>query len=261
MVIELTIRKQHITHSLAKRFVAGSVGYLRFRCDFDAEWSGLAKKVSFTNGNVSKSVLLTDDSAPFIPPEVLANAGKVFVSIVGLGKDGTIKLTTRKMTEPIVILEQGNIPEGDPNYTPELWEQSLAAIGDLSELDTKNKDNLVGAINEVYRTGGSGGGGVGADGGYYIPSVSQPDENTMMVEFMPSKYGMEDVEPVEIELPAGPQGPAGATGPIGPQGPKGDTGDTGPKGDTPVRGKDYWTEDDKAEIKSYVDDAILGGAW
>jgi hypothetical protein len=29
----------------------------------------------------------------------------------------------------------------------------------------------------------------------------------------------------------------------------------------PVRGEDYWTDADKAEIKSYVDDAILGGAW
>ena len=30
---------------------------------------------------------------------------------------------------------------------------------------------------------------------------------------------------------------------------------------TLVRGVDYWTEEDKAEIKSYVDDAILNGAW
>ena len=30
---------------------------------------------------------------------------------------------------------------------------------------------------------------------------------------------------------------------------------------TPVRGEDYWTEADIAEIKSYVDEAILGGAW
>lgn len=35
----------------------------------------------------------------------------------------------------------------------------------------------------------------------------------------------------------------------------------GDKGDTPVRGTDYWTSADIAEIKSYVDDAILGGAW
>lgn len=35
----------------------------------------------------------------------------------------------------------------------------------------------------------------------------------------------------------------------------------GEDGYTPIRGVDYWTEADKAEIKSYVDEAILGGAW
>lgn len=51
------------------------------------------------------------------------------------------------------------------------------------------------------------------------------------------------------------------------QGPKGDKGDPGEDGADgaagyiPVRGTDYWTEADKAEIKSYVDEAILGGEW
>ena len=36
---------------------------------------------------------------------------------------------------------------------------------------------------------------------------------------------------------------------------------SGEDGYTPVRGTDYWTEADKAEIKSYVDNAILGGEW
>ena len=35
----------------------------------------------------------------------------------------------------------------------------------------------------------------------------------------------------------------------------------GADGYTPAKGVDYWTDADKAEIKSYVDDAILGGAW
>ena len=35
----------------------------------------------------------------------------------------------------------------------------------------------------------------------------------------------------------------------------------GKDGYSPVRGTDYWTEADKAEIKSYVDQAILNGAW
>ena len=38
-------------------------------------------------------------------------------------------------------------------------------------------------------------------------------------------------------------------------------GAKGSDGYTPVRGTDYWTEADKAEIKAYVDDAILNGAW
>lgn len=47
----------------------------------------------------------------------------------------------------------------------------------------------------------------------------------------------------------------------GAQGPQGLQGEKGEDGYTPVRGTDYWTEDDKAEIKTYVDDAILNGEW
>ena len=53
----------------------------------------------------------------------------------------------------------------------------------------------------------------------------------------------------------GPQGPKGDTGGTGPQGPKGDTGDTGPRGPAghaPVKGTDYWTAADKAEIVADV---------
>ena len=51
------------------------------------------------------------------------------------------------------------------------------------------------------------------------------------------------------------------------KGEKGDKGDAGANGSngkdgySPVRGTDYWTEADKNEIKSYVDQAILNGAW
>ena len=38
-------------------------------------------------------------------------------------------------------------------------------------------------------------------------------------------------------------------------------GATGAAGYTPIKGTDYWTEADKAEIKLYVDDAILNGKW
>lgn len=43
--------------------------------------------------------------------------------------------------------------------------------------------------------------------------------------------------------------------PVGFQGP------AGKDGVTPERGVDYWTESDIAEIKSYVDEAIINGEW
>lgn len=49
----------------------------------------------------------------------------------------------------------------------------------------------------------------------------------------------------------GDQGLTGATGPqgpVGPQGEKGEKGDTGAEGKTPVKGVDYFTDADKAEI-------------
>lgn len=45
------------------------------------------------------------------------------------------------------------------------------------------------------------------------------------------------------------------------QGEQGEPGEPGSSGYTPQRGVDYWTDADKAEIKSYVDNAILNGAW
>ena len=61
--------------------------------------------------------------------------------------------------------------------------------------------------------------------------------------------------------PAGPAGADGQPGEKGEPGQPGKDGKDGADGYSPVRGTDYWTEADKAEIKSYVDNAILGGAW
>lgn len=43
------------------------------------------------------------------------------------------------------------------------------------------------------------------------------------------------------------------------KGDKGAKGDTGAAGKTPVRGTDYWTEADKAEMKAYIDQKIAEG--
>ena len=66
---------------------------------------------------------------------------------------------------------------------------------------------------------------------------------------------------LSFTLPKGDKGDKGDTGTQGPKGDKGDIGAKGADGYTPLKGVDYWTEEDKTEIKGYVDEAILGGAW
>lgn len=56
--------------------------------------------------------------------------------------------------------------------------------------------------------------------------------------------------------PQGPKGPKGDPGPAGAQGTQGAQGAKGADGKTPVRGVDYWTETDIAEINKYIDTKI-----
>lgn len=99
----------------------------------------------------------------------------------------------------------------------------------------------------------------GQNGATFIPSVS-----TEGVISWTNDRELPNPAPVNIK---GAKGDKGDKGERGIQGLKGEKGDTGAKGEngkdgyTPQRGVDYWTDADKAEIKQYVDEAILGGEW
>ena len=147
---------------------------------------------------------------------------------------------------------------------------------------------------KVYNgANGSGGGPGGGSGATFFPHVDA-DGNLSWTNDM----ALENPEPVNIKGEKGDKGDsikgdkgdsggdgvsathrwdgttlivtsASGTSSADLKGEKGDKGDNGQsiKGDrgdngySPVRGTDYWTAADIAEIKSYVDNAILGGAW
>lgn len=68
--------------------------------------------------------------------------------------------------------------------------------------------------------------------------------------------GFEGSETEWLASLKGAKGDTGETGPQGEQGIQGQKGDPGTDGKTPVRGTDYWTEADIAEIHSYIDTKI-----
>lgn len=202
-----------------KKLTSGLAGG-KILVDYDDHiWAGLNKTVVF-RGIVEKDVL-TGETAVEIPWEVLGKPCKhLWVGFYGTDSD-------KNMIIPTVYADLGPVlpgadPSGDESTDPSLpvWAQLKEQIDDLRE------------------NGSQGGGGKpGENGGYYTPSVKQPANDTLQFSFSPSKAGMPAIDPVQIELPAGPQG---ERGPAGPQ------GQTGPQGDS---GKDYiLTESDKTEI-------------
>ena len=78
------------------------------------------------------------------------------------------------------------------------------------ENNTTELEEILQVINNLPDAG-SGEVIAGEDGGYYIPSVSQPDANTMQVSFTPSKSDMTTVSSKNIALPKGVDGKDGTS--------------------------------------------------
>jgi hypothetical protein len=197
--------------------------------NFSADWDTLTKTAVFTDGKVTVDVLqsrwLTGNTVN-IPAEVLATAGRsVRVGVYGANADGLILPTVWVTLGKVMPAAE---PSGDPGADPTLpiWAQLQNQIGDLDDLTTKAKNNLVAAINEAAKTGSGGAGSIDlrtADG--YIQYSNDGGAT------WENLIALADLK--------GEKGDTGATGPQGQQ---------GPAGKTPVKGTDYFTEADKQEI-------------
>lgn len=142
-------------------------------------------------------------------------------------------------------VEEGNT---NPVMSAAVW----GLIGNLSDLTTTAKNNLVAAINEAAKTGSGGAGSINlrtADGYIqYSNDGGETWENLIALADLKGEKG-DSGAPGPQGVPGeqgpqgetGPQGPQGETGPAGPQGktgPAGPQGKTGPAGQDGAPGKD-----------------------
>lgn len=213
---------------------------------FSSDWDGLTKTAVFTNGRATIDVLPAkwDGDTVTVPAEILTVAGRYArVGVYGTNASGVVL--------PTVWVSLGKVqpaaePSGDPSTAPTLpvWAQLQEIIGDLADLTTKAKNNLVAAINEAAKTGSGGAGSIDlrtADG--YIQYSNDGGatwENLIALADLKGEKGEKgdtgatgpQGKPGERgpQGETGPQGPQGETGPAGPEGPKGATGPAGPDG-------------------------------
>lgn len=190
----------------SEMITSGSVNVYDVFFQFSSDWNGLAKTVVFCAGDTQKSVLLDADNHCTIPWECLLEDDRALgVGVYG-AQDSTLILPT--VWENLGTIQTG-VTLGDTSQppTPSVYDQILGNIGDISELETQNKGSLVDAINEIYETGGSGGGTPGKDGGYYIPNVTNAGD----LSWTASESGMPPVESVNIKGKDGADGENGVT--------------------------------------------------
>lgn len=147
---------------------------------FSPDWDGLTKTAVFSNGKTTVDVLAANwdgDTVP-VPHEVLAVPGRhARVGVYGADESGVVLPT---VWVSLGKVQPGADPSGDETADPSLpvWAQLQKQIGDLDDLKTYNKGNLVGAINEARSSGGSGGGGYTIGEGLKLDAAT----NTLSVD-------------------------------------------------------------------------------
>lgn len=150
-MIQITCKGNSASCTRTERLTSGMVG-LQCEFIFDEAWDGLAKTAVFMAGNEKRDVLLTGTICT-VPWEVLKTAGyQLVIGVYGNNAGGTLVIPT--VYAMCGGIASGADPSGDESTDPTLpvWGQMQGMIGNLAELATTSKDNLVAAVNEVKQT-------------------------------------------------------------------------------------------------------------
>ena len=253
MIIRLKVFEQTLsivdTKSIPRK---GSKDYLVLQFTFSSDWKDLNKLCYLQRGEVSKPIDVVDNLVEV--PEWFTQQDSFDVTL--FGKSGTQEVPTNVVSlrlEKSNTLWEQDAPEPQPSW--------LAKVIDLSNHPPIPGDNGYWLVWDT-------------DSGAYVeselplPAVSvgpqgpQGEKGDKGDAFTYADFTAEQLAALKGEKgdtgatgpqgPQGEQGPKGDTGDVGPQGPKGDTGPAGSNGYTPVKGTDYFTEADKAELVNAV---------
>ena len=206
--------------------------------DFCEKWDGYAKTAVFYRDEEQLYPMLLENDSCFIPWEVYSTPGTFYFTVFG------VKEEIRKTANTLRYKATKGIPDGEmipSEPTQEMYEQIIDRLDKLEQNGGSgggvSEEQLTDAVNEALEEAKASGEFKGDPG---EPGKDGQDGS-------PGKDGYTPIKGVDYF--------------DGEDGKDGEDGQPGEDGYTPIRGTDYWTEADKAEIKGYVDTAILGGAW
>ena len=226
---------------------AGNVNYYQCIFDFSADWNNLIKFAVFIKNDEKYSIKLLNGKC-CVPMELLIAPGYITVGVYASNGQADDYLRISSNTVSIYVSD-GAYAEGAELEipTPDVWEQYIKELEDMLN-------------HSIPR--------IGENGNWELWNV---EEKTYVDSGKPSR-GVQGEKGDK-----GEQGEMGLKGDVGERGEKGEKGDTGErgiqgeKGDkgndgyTPVKGKDYFTDDDieslginkKADKKASIPHTII----
>ena len=119
----------------------------------DSAWDGLQKTVVFRSA-VTKDVLDAGNEV-VVPAEVVSRAGvNLYMGVYGVDAANNVVIPT--IWTELGLVNGAAAPSGDTSSDPSLpvWAQIQGMIGNLDDLDTEAKTDLVAAVNEALTKGG-----------------------------------------------------------------------------------------------------------
>ena len=257
--IDIQVVGTSITAKVNGKLTSGQIGAQAY-FSFGPEWSSLNKIAVFRGSGKVKDRALAGSNSTTIPWEVLTQPNtRLEIGVEGRNADGSIVFPTVWCFADSVA--PGANAVADPGITPSpnIYDDIMAAVGNLPGLKTEAKENLVAAINELYERGGGSADpeavanlveqylkekppAPGEDG--YSPTITTAAITGGTRLTITDKNGTKTVDVMN--------GAKGDTGPTGPAGPQGPAGATGADGYTPQKGVDYYTDADKQEMAEEV---------
>lgn len=141
--MNLWANKAELISGAIEPLVSGMSNSVLCEFSFSDEWEGLTKTAVFTNGKVTRDVILYDDTC-YIPNEVLDDA-EWNVSVGVYGTDGA-NVILPTIWASLGIVQPGADPSGDPSIdpTPSLFDQMVAGEADriAAEEDRADAEEL-----------------------------------------------------------------------------------------------------------------------
>lgn len=211
-MIKINVSRTCAEATQRERLTSGMQG-VELSFSFSADWDDLVKTAVFEGSGRHIALTNIGDSC-IIPHEVLAkHGGALRVGVYGRTADGSAATPT--VYAQLGIIQRGADPNADPSTKPTLpvWAQLQAQIGDLSNLTTEDKTNLVAAINEAAKSGGGSGGGKDGTGIESITYKGEDESGGNMYTVL-----LTDGTSYDITAPKGAAGADGITPHIGDNG-------------------------------------------